>query len=133
MIYIYPLSGQPNKELPNRWDEIPGARGCTAQSCIFRDYYKDLIQHNVSQVFGLSSQTTSYQKELAKRLNLPYTILSDEHMVLEKELNLPTFHADGLKLFKRITLLKKGGKIINYLPYISTRQECQRCFRLVRF
>ena len=114
VIYIYPLSGQPNKELPNGWDEIPGARGCTPQSCSFRDNYKDLIQHNVSQVFGLSSQTTSYQKELAKRLNLPYTILSDEHMVLEKELNLPTFHADGLKLFKRITLITKGGKIINY-------------------
>ena len=65
-------------------------------------------------MFGLSSQTTSYQKELAKRLNLPYTILLDEHMVLEKELNLPTFHADGLKLFKRITLITKDGKIINY-------------------
>ena len=69
-------------------------------------------------MFGLSSQTTSYQKELAKRLNLPYTILSDEHMVLEKELNLPTFHAEGLKLFKRITLITKGGKIINYFYHI---------------
>ena len=69
-------------------------------------------------MFGLSSQTTSYQKELAKRLNLPHTILSDEHMVLEKELNLPTFHADGLKLFNRITLITKGGKIINYFYLI---------------
>ena len=114
VLYCFPMTGRPDRLLPLNWDSIPGARGCTSQTCSFRDNYKDLIQHNVSHVFGQSSQTTSYQKELAKRLNLPYTILSDEHMVLEKELNLPTFHADGLKLFKRITLITKGGKIINY-------------------
>ena len=113
VIYCYPMTGQPNVALPDGWDQIPGARGCTPQSCSFRDHYQDL-QALGAEVVGLSVQTTEYQKEMAKRLNLPYEVLSDEKLEFANQLKLPIFQVKDLKLVKRITLILSDNKILKY-------------------
>jgi len=114
IIYIYPMTGQPDKPLPNNWDNIPGARGCTPQSCSFRDNFNQLKRLNVDTIFGLSTQTTDYQKEMAKRLHLPYEVLSDEKLEFANQLKLPIFEVEDMKLIKRITLILSNNKIIKY-------------------
>ena len=114
VIYIYPMSGVPGKELPEGWDEIPGARGCTPQSCSFRDNFSKLKELGVKNIFGLSTQSTVYQKELADRIHLPYSILSDEKLEFAKKLKLPFFNVDKMDLIKRITLILEDNKIIKY-------------------
>jgi peroxiredoxin len=104
VIYVYPLTGQPSVGLPDGWDEIPGARGCTPQACDFSDHYQQFTALN-TQVFGLSAQTTQYQLELKNRLHLPFDLLSDVDFQLKKTLNLPIFQVDGLILYKRLTLV----------------------------
>jgi peroxiredoxin len=104
VIYIYPLTGQPNVALPEGWDEIPGARGCTPQTCNFSDHYQQFQRLN-TQVFGLSTQTSEYQLELKNRLHLPFDLLSDSDFQLKKALNLPTFQVGELILYKRLTLI----------------------------
>jgi len=105
---------QPNVALPEGWDEIPGARGCTPQSCSFRDNFSELKNLNIKNIFGLSSQTTKYQKEMSERLHLPYSILSDEKLIFANALKLPTFKVDNMNLIKRITLILNNNKIIKY-------------------
>jgi len=114
VIYVYPMTGVPGKELPEGWDEIPGARGCTPQSCSFRDNFSKLKKLGVNNIFGLSTQSTEYQKELATRLHLPYLILSDEKLEFSKKLKLPMFKVLKMNLLKRITLILKDNKIIKY-------------------
>lgn len=104
VIYIYPLTGRPELPLPEGWDEIPGARGCTPQACDFRNHYQQLQQLN-AHVIGLSSQTTDYQLELKKRLHLPFDLLSDPDFQLKAALNLPVFQVEKLVLYKRLTLI----------------------------
>lgn len=104
VIYIYPLTGQPNVALPAGWDEIPGARGCTPQACDFSHHHQQLQSLNVT-VFGLSSQTTDYQAELKTRLHLPFDLLSDSNFELKQALKLPTFKVGELSLYKRLTLI----------------------------
>lgn len=110
VIYIYPMTGRPGVPLPDGWDSIPGARGCTPQSCSFRDHFSELNALNTS-VFGLSTQTTDYQKEARDRLHLPFELLSDSGLTLKKLLRLPTFTVAGMELYKRLTLIIENGRI----------------------
>jgi peroxiredoxin len=114
IIYIYPMTGQPDKPLPDNWDNIPGARGCTPQSCSFRDNFNQLKKLNVDNIFGLSTQNNQYQKEMVKRLSLPYKVLSDEKLEFANQLKLPIFEVKNMKLIKRITLILNNNKIIKY-------------------
>ena len=111
VVYIYPRTGRPDQELPTGWNAIPGARGCTPQSCAFRDHYQELKELGVTELFGLSTQDTAYQQEAAERLHLPFELLSDEKLEFTKALRLPVFDVDGMKLIKRITLIVRDGKI----------------------
>ena len=110
VIYIYPMTGRPGVPLPDSWDEIPGARGCTPQSCAFRDHHAELASLNTA-VFGLSAQTTDYQQEAHARLHLPFHLLSDEDLALKSSLRLPTFSAAGMELYRRLTLVAQDRKI----------------------
>jgi len=110
VIYCYPMTGQPNVALPDGWDQIPGARGCTPQSCSFRDHYQELHALD-AEVVGLSVQTTEYQKEMADRLHLPFPVVSDVNYEFQKALNMPTFIAAGMTLLKRVTLIANNGVI----------------------
>ncbi len=110
IIYIYPMTGRPGVPLPDGWDGIPGARGCTPQSCAFRDHYAELLALDTS-VFGLSAQTTEYQKEVHARLHLPFQLLSDEELILKHALRLPTFIAAGMELYKRLTVVAEAHRI----------------------
>jgi peroxiredoxin len=110
VIYCYPMTGQPNVALPDGWDQIPGARGCTPQSCSFRDHYQEL-QSLGAEVVGLSVQSTAYQQEMADRLHLPFPVVSDADYQFQGALQLPTFIAAGMTLLKRITLIANDGVI----------------------
>jgi peroxiredoxin len=110
VIYCYPMTGVPNQPLPQGWDLIPGARGCTPQTCGFRDHYQDL-QGLKAEVFGLSTQTTEYQQEMAARLHLPFEVLSDSEFRLCDALRLPTFEVEGIRLVKRLTLIIRSSQI----------------------
>ncbi|MGH8674565.1 MAG: peroxiredoxin [Burkholderiales bacterium] len=111
VIYIYPRTGRPDQELPTGWNAIPGARGCTPQSCAFRDHHDELRRAGAAQVFGLSTQDTAYQHEAVERLHLPFELLSDEKLAFARALKLPTFEVDGMKLIKRLTLIARDGVI----------------------
>jgi peroxiredoxin len=111
VVYCYPMTGQPGIPLPDGWDAIPGARGCTPQSCAFRDHYQELNELGVS-LFGLSTQSTDYQLEAKARLHLPFELLSDCELNLTNMLKLPMFEIEGKHLIKRVTLIIKEGKII---------------------
>lgn len=110
VIYIYPMTGRPDVPLPDGWDGIPGARGCTPQFCSFRDHYAELSELNTA-VFGLSAQPTEYQREARDRLHLPFQLLSDSGLQLKSALHLPTFEVVGMELFKRLTLITEQGRI----------------------
>ena len=110
VVYCYPRTGTPNTSLPEGWDQIPGARGCTPQSCAYRDHYQGLKALG-AQVFGLSVQTTEYQIEMVNRLHLPFPVLSDQHFEFQRALNLPTFEVAGMTLLKRLTLIVQHGVV----------------------
>jgi peroxiredoxin len=110
VIYIYPMTGRPGIPLPDGWDMIPGARGCTPQSCGFRDHYAELKALNTG-VFGLSAQDTKYQREARDRLHLPFELLSDDRLQLKRTMQLPTFTVAGMELYKRVTLIAQDGRI----------------------
>jgi peroxiredoxin len=110
IVYVYPRTGRPNEALPTGWDSIPGARGCTPESCAFRDLHDDLNALG-ARVFGLSAQTVADQQEVVTRLHLPFVLLSDAELAFASALRLPTFHVDGMTLIKRLTLVIRGGAI----------------------
>lgn len=110
VIYCYPMTGVPGVALPEGWDDIPGARGCTPQSCAFRDHNAE-INALGADVYGLSTQDTAYQEEMATRLHLPFPVISDADFQLTEAISLPTFEADGKRLIKRVTFIIDDGKI----------------------
>ncbi len=111
VLYIYPRTGVPGVDLPPGWDDIPGARGCTPQSCSFRDHFAELKALGAAHVFGLSTQDTDYQREAAERLHLPFPILSDADLKFTRALKLPTFGVAGMTLLKRMVLIVDDGVI----------------------
>jgi len=112
VVFAYPRTGEPGKiALVDDWDMIPGARGCTPQTCAFRDLFAELKAAGASHVFGLSAQDNTYQTEMASRLHLPFAVLSDEKLELTGALRLPTMEAAGLTLIKRLTLVIDDGRI----------------------
>ncbi len=110
VLYIYPMTGRPGTPLPDGWDQIPGARGCTPQSCAFRDHHAELQALGAS-VFGLSTQSTDYQVEARDRLHLLFELLSDSSLALRQSLRLPVFEVAGMELYRRITLIARDGVI----------------------
>ena len=110
VLYVYPRTGEPGQPLPTDWDVIPGARGCTPQSCAFRDHHAELRAAG-ARVYGLSTQDPAYQREAAGRLHLPFALLSDETLAFGRALRLPTFVADGMTLLRRVTLIVRGGRV----------------------
>ena len=112
VVFAYPRTGEPGKpSLVDDWDMIPGARGCTPQTCAFRDLHKVLIEAGAARVFGLSTQDTAYQLEAAERLHLPFPLLSDARLELTRALRLPTMQVAGLTLIKRLALVIDDGSI----------------------
>jgi len=112
VVFGYPRTGEPGKvSLVEDWDMIPGARGCTPQTCSFRDLFGELKAAGVSQVFGLSTQSNDYQIEMASRLHLPFPVLSDEKLELTHALELPTMEVAGLTLIKRLALIVDDARI----------------------
>ena len=110
VVYAYPRTGQPDKDPPPGWDAVPGARGCTPQNCGFRDLHAELTAFGVT-VYGLSTQTTAYQQEMANRLHLPFAVLSDSALRFARALKLPTFQIAGMTLLKRLTLVLSRGEV----------------------
>ena len=111
VVYVYPRTGVPGQPLPEGWNEIPGARGCTPQSCGFRDHFGELKRLGVARVFGLSTQDSAYQREVVERLHLPFPVLSDERLALTSALDLPTITTSGITLLKRMALIIDDGVI----------------------
>jgi peroxiredoxin len=110
VVYVYPRTGRPDQDLPAGWNEIPGARGCTPQSCRFRDLHAEFAALGV-KVFGLSTQPTAYQREAAERLHLPFPLLSDDQLELTHGWGLPTFIVNGEVLLKRLTVVLRDGVV----------------------
>lgn len=111
VVYAYPRTGRPGIKNPDGWDMIPGARGCTPQSCSFRDHFAELKALGADRLFGLSTQDPDYQREAAERLHLPFPLLSDENLKLTGAMALPTFETGGMTLLKRFTLVINGGTV----------------------
>jgi peroxiredoxin len=114
VLYVYPRTGQPGTDPPPGWDEIPGARGCTPQSCAFRDRQSEFDALG-AQVAGLSAQTADYQREAAERLHLSFPLLADPELRLAAALDLPTFTVEGMPLYKRLTLVARAGTVVEVL------------------
>jgi len=112
VVYVYPRTGVPGVDAPPGWDDIPGARGCTPQTCGFRDHFAELKALGVATLYGLSTQDTGYQREAAERLHLPFAILSDAELKFARALDLPTFTAAGMTLLKRMALIIDDGTIV---------------------
>lgn len=111
VLYLYPMTGRPGVALPDGWDGIAGARGCTPQSCAFRDHFADLQALGVDHLFGISAQDTDYQREAKDRLHLPFDLLSDAPGAMRDALALPVFEVEGMVLLKRMAIIAREGVI----------------------
>jgi peroxiredoxin/DNA-binding transcriptional MerR regulator len=111
IVFVYPMTGRPDGDMPDGWDTIPGARGCTAEACDFRDRITELRAAGAARVYGLSAQSRAYQREVVHRLRLPYPMLADPRLTVAGALGLPTFEAGGMTLYRRLTLVVADGVI----------------------
>src|SRR6201996_9323334 len=112
VVFAYPRTGEPGKiGLVDDWDMIPGARGCTPQTCAFRDLFAELKAAGANHVFGLSTQSNAYQAEMASRLHLPFPVLSDEKLELARALDLPIMEVAGLSMIRRLALIVDDARI----------------------
>ena len=111
VVYVYPMTGVPGTPLPDGWDAIPGARGCTPQSCAFRDHVLELAAYGAS-VLGISAQSHDAQREFAQREHIPYPLLSDPELRLATTLRLPTFEAEGRRFYRRLTFIAWEARIV---------------------
>jgi peroxiredoxin len=126
VVYCYPRTGEPDKDPPTGWDAIPGARGCTPQSCAYRDHHAELGALG-ARVFGLSTQDTAYQREAATRLHLPFPLLSDADLAFVRALRLPTFAVEGMTLIRRLTLIVEDRRIAQvFYPVFPPDQDAAR-------
>jgi peroxiredoxin len=110
VLYCYPMTGKPGEPLPPGWDTIPGARGCTPETCSFRDHFEEMKKLK-AEVLGVSTQTTDDQREMVGRLQVPFEVLSDSELALTRALNLPTFEIDHKVFIKRLTLILRQRRI----------------------
>lgn len=136
VIYCYPRTGVPGEPVPDGWDMIPGARGCTPQTCGFRDQMEEFRQLQ-AEVFGFSTQTTEFQREMANRLHLPFEILSDAQFHACDSLRLPTFEVkmnqQVERLVKRLTLIIHAGRIEHVLyPVFPPNESADETLRWMR-
>src|SRR4051812_33089858 len=115
VVYVYPRTGTPGVALPDGWDDIPGARGCTVQNCVFRDHAKELSELGAT-VHGLSAQPVEEQVAFVEREGMPYSLLNDAELVLARELGLPTFEAGGMRLYRRLTFVAREG-VVEWVRY----------------
>jgi peroxiredoxin len=115
VVYVYPRTGTPGVALPDGWDEIPGARGCTVQNCVFRDHARELSELG-AVVHGLSAQPFEEQVAFAEREGMPYPLLNDAGLVLARELGLPSFEAGGMRLYRRLTFVAREG-VVEWVRY----------------
>jgi peroxiredoxin/DNA-binding transcriptional MerR regulator len=134
VLYLYPLTGRPGVDLPDGWDAIPGARGCSTQACDFRDHFDQLRQAGAGRVFGLSSQDPEYQAEVVQRLRLPFAMISDQQLALADALRLPTFAAAGHeRLYSRLTLVIRDGLIEHvFYPIFPPDQSAEQTIAWLR-
>jgi peroxiredoxin len=134
IIYIYPLTGRPGVDLPEGWDAIPGARGCSTEACDFRDHFADLQAAGAAQVWGLSSQDPDYQAEVVDRLRLPFRMLSDPEFTVADALDLPTFSASGHeRLYSRLTIVVRDGHIEHvFYPVFPPNTHAQQVLDWLR-
>jgi peroxiredoxin len=133
IVYVYPRTGVPGVDAPAGWDDIPGARGCTPQSCGFRDHFAELTGLGVANVFGLSTQDTAYQREAAERLHLPFPILSDAGLKLASAIKLPTFAVVGMTLYKRMALVIDDGTIVKaFYPVFPPDKNAEQVIAWLR-
>jgi peroxiredoxin len=133
VVYVYPRTGRPGQPLLDGWDAIPGARGCTPQSCAFRDHFAELKQLGVAQLFGLSTNDIAYQREAADRLHLPFALLSDERLALTRALRLPSFDIAGMTLLKRMAWVIDGGVLTQvFYPVFPPDRSAQQVIDWLR-
>lgn len=134
ILYLYPLTGAPGTDLPEGWESIPGARGCTTEACDFRDHHAMLREAGADNVYGLSSQDPHYQREVVARLSLPFPMLSDPDFSLAEALNLPTFGAPGhARLYTRLTLVVNAGTIEHaFYPIFPPNTHAQQVLEWLR-
>lgn len=111
VLYCYPMTGTPGTALPDGWDALPGARGCTPQSCSYRDHFAEMKALGVDAIYGISTQSPADQAQAATRLKLPFPLLSDESLALARALDLPTMEVEGRPMLRRITLIAEAGHI----------------------
>lgn len=132
VIYCYPRTGVPGEPLPEGWNLIPGARGCTPQTCGFRDHHEELL-HFGAEVFGFSTQTSEHQREMAERLHIPFEVLSDAEFKVCDAMRMPTFDVAGMRLVKRLSLVVRGGRVEHvFYPVFPPDESAEQVLRWLR-